>query len=118
MTDDGASRSYLGPGCVLDGEISGKGSLECHGSVTGRIELDGDIVIGQRGNAKADLHGSKVIVEGVLVGNAHGSDRVEVGAAGQVTGDIRAPRVSFGEGAIFEGNVEMRTTSRKDGAAS
>ena len=37
---------------------------------------------------------------------------------GQVTGDIRAPRVSFGEGAIFEGNVEMRTAARKDGATS
>ncbi len=116
MTDGPASRSYLGPGCVLDGQIEGSGGIECHGSITGRVRLDGDVVIGERGSAKADLYGARVVIDGVLVGNATGSERVEVGVSGQVTGDIRAPSVSFGEGAIFEGNVEMRT-ARESGEA-
>jgi len=114
MADGSDSRSYLGPGCVLDGQIEGSGALECHGAITGRVRLDGDVVIGERGSAKADLYGARVVIDGVLVGNATGTDRVEVGPSGQVTGDIRAPSVSFGEGAIFEGNVEMRT-ARKAG---
>ena len=114
MADGSDSRSYLGPGCVLDGQIEGSGSLECHRSITGRVRLDGDVVIGERGSAKADLSGARVVIDGVLVGNATGSQKVEVGPSGQVTGDIRAPSVSFGEGAIFEGNVEMRT-ARKSG---
>jgi cytoskeletal protein CcmA (bactofilin family) len=109
MADAAATRSYLGPGCVLDGEITGSGSIECHGSVTGRVNLDGDVVIGERGTAKADLTGTRVVVDGVLIGNATGTEKVEVGEVGQVAGDIRAPSVTFGEGAIFEGNVEMRT---------
>jgi cytoskeletal protein CcmA (bactofilin family) len=115
MTDEGSARSYLGPGCVLDGEITGHGSIECHGTVTGRIRLDGDVVIGERGSAKADLYGGRVKVDGVLLGNATGGERVEVGSSGQVTGDIRAPSVSFGEGAIFEGNVEMRSARKAGG---
>ena len=107
--NEGAARSYLGPGCVLEGEIRGAGSLECHGSVDGTIELPGDIVIGERGCAKATLTGGRVVVDGVLEGDAIGASRVEVGATGHVTGDIRAPSVAFAEGAVFEGNVEMRS---------
>ena len=112
MADEAGLRSYLGPGCVLRGEISGTGTLECHGSITGRVRLDGDVVIGERGSAKADLYGARVVIYGVLVGNATATERVDVGSSGQVTGDIRAPSVSFGEGAIFEGNVEMRTVPK------
>jgi len=103
------TRSYLGPGCVFEGEIRGKGSLECHGKVQGSIDLDGDVVIGERGAAKATIGGRKVVVDGILEGNAVGTERVEVGATGQVLGDIRAQSVSFAEGAVFEGNVEMRS---------
>lgn len=108
---EGSSRSYLGPGCVLDGEIRGKGSLECHGSVTGAIELDGDVTVGERGIAKARISGARVVIDGILEGDASGTAKVEVGSTGQVTGDIRAPSVAFAEGAVFEGNVEMRSAS-------
>lgn len=111
---DARSRSYLGPGCVFEGEIRGTGSLECHGTVDGTIELDGDIVVGERGTARAILRGRRVVIEGVLQGDACGAARVEVGATGQVTGDIRAPSVSFAEGAVFEGNVEMRSLPASD----
>ena len=103
------TRSYLGPGCAFEGEIRGSGSLECHGKIQGSIELDGDVVIGERGAAKARVSGRKVVVDGILEGNALGGERVEVGETGQVLGDIRAQSVSFAEGAVFEGNVEMRS---------
>lgn len=105
---DSPSRSYLGPGCVFEGEIRGRGSLEVHGKVSGSIELDGEIVVGERGEAKARLRGDRVLIDGSLEGDATGVSRVEVGNNGRVTGDIRAPNVSFADGAVFEGNVEMR----------
>ena len=104
-----SGRSYLGPGCTFEGEIQGRGSLECHGTITGSVTLDGEILIGERGNARAQLSGGKIVVDGILEGDAVGAERVEVGATGQVCGDIRAPSVSFDEGAVFEGNVEMRS---------
>lgn len=107
------TRSYLGPGCVFEGEIRGSGSLECHGKIQGSVELDGDVVIGERGAAKAQIAGRKVVVDGILEGNALGTERVEVGTTGQVLGDIRAQSVAFAEGAVFEGNVEMRTAKGK-----
>ena len=113
MSDKASStRSYLGPGCVFEGDIRGSGSLECHGSVTGTVTLDGEVVIGDRGRAKGTLCADRVAVDGCLYGDASGKQKVEVGATGQVTGDIRAPSVAFAEGAVFEGNVEMRATSK------
>lgn len=113
------TRSYLGPGCVFEGEILGSGSLECHGRIQGHVALDGEIHIGERGHASAQLEGRKIVVEGTLQGDAVGGERVEVGATGQVIGDLRAPSVAFAEGAVFEGNVEMRSARAKgqDGSA-
>ncbi len=113
MSDKASStRSYLGPGCVFEGNIRGSGSLECHGSVTGTVTLDGDVAIGERGRAKGTLCGDRITVDGYLDGDANGIQKVEVGATGRVTGDIRAPSVVFAEGAVFEGNVEIRATDK------
>ena len=111
------SASVLGPSCKLVGEIRGSGSLECNGSVDGTISVDGDIMIGEKGSAKANLSGNHVVINGRLTGNAVGTAKVEVGTSGQVTGDIRAPSVAFGDGAFFEGTVEMRAANRSESEA-
>jgi cytoskeletal protein CcmA (bactofilin family) len=97
----------------LDGEIHGAGSLECRGQITGAVELDGEILVGLEGRAKAQLTARRIVVNGRLEGDAIGNEKVEVGASGHVEGDVRATAVLFAEGAFFEGNVEMRTTHAK-----
>lgn len=72
------------------------------------MEVSGDIVVNHGGSAKAQITARRISIEGRLEGNATGSEKVEVGAAGHVEGDVRAPAVQFAEGAFFEGNVEMR----------
>jgi cytoskeletal protein CcmA (bactofilin family) len=104
------NRSFLGQGCELDGEIHGAGSLECRGRINGIVELDGEILIGIEGRAKAQLTARRIVINGRLEGDAIGNEKVEVGASGHVEGDVRATAVLFAEGAFFEGNVEMRTT--------
>ena len=107
------NRSVLGPGCDLDGEIRGSGSLECSGKIKGVVELDGEILIGMEGRAEAQLTARRIIINGRLEGDAIGNEKVEVGASGHVEGDVRATAVLFAEGAFFEGNVEMRTARSK-----
>ena len=106
------SSSYLGPGCVLEGNMQGRGSLQCQGSIDGAISLDDEITIGERGTAVAQLEARRIVINGRLQGNALGGEKVEVGASGHVQGDIRAPAVAFSEGAFFEGNLEMGTVSK------
>jgi len=107
------NRSFLGPGCTLEGEIRGSGSLECRGKISGLVEVDGDVVIGTEGSATAQLTARRIVINGTLEGDAIGGEKVEVGASGHVEGDVRATAVLFAEGAFFEGNVEMRTGRSK-----
>jgi cytoskeletal protein CcmA (bactofilin family) len=101
-------RSFLGPGCELEGDFKGAGSFECRGTFNGTIDIEEDVVIGPGGVATAQLKARRITIEGRLEGNATGGEKVEVGASGHVEGDVRAPAVQFAEGAFFEGNVEMR----------
>jgi len=117
-------RSFLGPGCSLEGEIRGAGSFECRGTINGLVELEGEVLVGKEGRAKAQISARRIVINGRLEGDAMGDDKVEVGASGHVEGDVRATAVLFAEGAFFEGNVEMRTARSKrpeppgtDGAA-
>jgi cytoskeletal protein CcmA (bactofilin family) len=41
------------------------------------------------------------------VGDCHATERIEIEAAGRLTGNIRAPRVVIVEGATFRGNSDM-----------
>jgi cytoskeletal protein CcmA (bactofilin family) len=109
-----AKRSFLGPGCVLEGDFKGAGSFECRGTFNGTIDIEEDLVIGQGGVATAQLKARRITIEGRLEGDATGSEKVEVGASGHVEGDVRAPAVQFAEGAFFEGNVEMRRAHAKE----
>lgn len=108
--------SFLGSGCVFEGEFNGDGSFECSGDFEGTIDIAGDLVIGHGGNARAELKARRISIEGRLRGDATGTEKVEVGASGHVEGDVRAPAVQFAEGAFFEGNVEM--CRGKGGAAA
>jgi cytoskeletal protein CcmA (bactofilin family) len=98
------------------GELSGEGSLECSGDFEGTIDITGDLLVGHGGTARAELKARRITIEGRLLGNATGAEKVEVGPSGHVEGDVRAPAVQFAEGAFFEGNVEMRRA--KSAAAS
>jgi cytoskeletal protein CcmA (bactofilin family) len=86
----------------------GEGSFECSGSFDGKIDISGDVIIGQSGTAEAELKARSINIDGRLHGDATGTEKVQVGASGHDEGNLRAPAVQFIEGAFFEGNVEMR----------
>jgi cytoskeletal protein CcmA (bactofilin family) len=109
-------RSFLGTGCSFTGELAGDGSFECTGSFEGNIKVTGDVVIGHGGTAKAELKARRISIEGRLLGDAIGAEKVEVGTSGHVEGDVKAPAVQFSEGAFFEGNVEMRRSTSEASA--
>ncbi|MEA2690842.1 MAG: hypothetical protein QOJ16_229, partial [Acidobacteriota bacterium] len=73
------------------------------------------VVIGAEGVVRGPVSGRVVKVAGRVTGNVRGSDRVEVGPAATLEGDISAPRVVIAEGAFFKGKVEMQGEKSKPG---
>jgi cytoskeletal protein CcmA (bactofilin family) len=97
----------IGAKTQFKGEITGSEPVLVEGLVEGTIRITGPLRIGPGGTVKATVAAQSVVVAGEMVGDCQATDRVEVEAAGRLTGNIRAPRVVIIEGATFRGTSDM-----------
>jgi cytoskeletal protein CcmA (bactofilin family) len=108
--------THIGPGIVINGELSSDESLRVDGHVKGQILLrDAELTIGQTARIEADVRSVRVLVLGTVVGNIAASERIELGVTASVTGNLSANKVVIAEGAQFNGGVDMdkRTIAAK-----
>lgn len=112
-------RSVLSPSITVKGDISGTEDLVLEGKMEGSISLpNNEIMIGPDGKVKANVTAMKVSVEGRLIGDIKGSERVVIKHSGRVEGNIVAPRVVLEDGCQFKGSVEMNIDSGNTAAHS
>jgi cytoskeletal protein CcmA (bactofilin family) len=108
-----AAPCVVGAKTQFKGEITGTEPVLVEGLVEGTIRITGPLRVGPGGVVKASVSAHTVVVAGEVIGDCHATERVEIDAAGKLTGDIRAPRVVIVEGATFRGNSDM--SGRRDG---
>lgn len=102
----GAS-SLIAKGTKVNGQISGGTELVIDGELDGEIHSDHLVTIGPGGRVKGKITARAARVQGRVVGDVRGTERVELEATATLEGDISAPRVTIAEGAFFKGTVEM-----------
>jgi cytoskeletal protein CcmA (bactofilin family) len=106
----------IGPAITINGEVSSDESLRVDGHITGSITLrEAELTVGQSARIEADVRSLRVLVLGTVNGNITASERIELGATANVTGNLSANKVVIVEGARFTGRVDMdkRTISAK-----
>ena len=116
-----AEQSLLGKGLILKGTVSGIGALHVEGQVVGNINLpENRVVIGAAGQISDGLsvciHAREVVVMGKVRGNILATERVEIRAEGELTGNVTTGRISIADGAFFKGDVDLRTARRRQEA--
>ena len=99
--------TVIGQTIHINGEIHGEEDLLVLGTVTGKIFLKESLVIAETARLEADVETRSVEISGQVTGNIVASDRVEIMTPGQVEGNIKAPRITIADGALFKGNVDM-----------
>ena len=99
--------TVIGGSVRVQGNLSGDEDLHVLGRVDGRIELQRTLVVAVSGIVKAEVAVKNAIVSGVVVGNIHASESVEITREGRMVGDIYSPRVIIVDGASFRGAVDM-----------
>ena len=100
--------AVIGPGIVIQGDISGSENLLVEGKVKGKIKLSSnEVTVGQSGVVNADVSAKIVRVAGKVNGDICGSEKVMINSTGHVTGNIVAPRMTLEDGAIFKGSIDM-----------
>jgi cytoskeletal protein CcmA (bactofilin family) len=99
--------TLIGQSVRIQGNLSGDEDLHVLGRVDGRIELQRTLIVAQSGIVKAEVNVKNAVISGVVVGNIHATESVELTREGRMVGDIFAPRVIIVDGASFRGTVDM-----------
>lgn len=106
----------IGPSFVICGEFESQEATVIEGRVDGHVHVkDAPLTITQRGAVKADVRGTRVLVEGQLKGSINASERIELTPTARVEGSLSANSVVMFEGARFTGGIDMnrRTLASK-----
>ena len=100
----------------MQGTISFKDpvNLRINGSFEGRLDVRGNLTIGENANVKADIRGDKILVAGKVTGNISASASLSVISPAVIRGNIRSPILSIAEGSVLEGQVTMTNLQTGD----
>ena len=100
--------SIIGSNMKLDGKMISDEDLIIYGQVSGAVVAKmSDVTVGPGGQLEADILANRVKIEGAVVGDIVGGEKVTIGKTGHVVGNIQAPMVTLEDGAKFKGCIEM-----------
>lgn len=99
--------SILGENTSWKGELTGKGGIRIEGLFEGKINLDGLIIVDQKGRVESDVITADTVIVGGSVRSDIQAKRVEIRSTGRVWGDVTAERFSTEEGAYLRGTIQM-----------
>jgi len=111
---DGSLSGFVGSGTVITGEASFKSMLRADGRFSGRISsAGGALIVGAGGQVDANILVAVATIHGVVNGDIIASDRIELGRAAKLNGNIQTPSLMIEQGAIFEGSCKMLKAAEK-----
>jgi cytoskeletal protein CcmA (bactofilin family) len=103
--------TIIGPDVSFEGTLISKAGVRIEGSVKGRIECEGVLIVSTTAKVEAELVSDGIYVAGEVWGNITGKNLVEVTQKGRVIGNITAASLVMEPGALFEGQCNMNHRS-------
>lgn len=110
--------SVISANTTLRGNVSGTGSLRIEGRVRGDVSVSGDVVIGRQAQVAGNVSGSSVTIAGAVAGDLTATVALNVEASARVLGDLSAPQIGVGDGALVRGRVETAQRSVQGASAA
>jgi cytoskeletal protein CcmA (bactofilin family) len=108
MPDAPPDKNNLSKDVEIKGSIKFANELVFDGNLEGNISsAEGILTIGQNGNVRGDVKTKAVILEGNVKGNITVQERCELRANAQLSGDLKAVRLSLEDGATLLGKLEV-----------
>jgi cytoskeletal protein CcmA (bactofilin family) len=105
---DGSLSGFVGSGTVITGEASFKSMLRVDGRFSGRITSGtGTLIVGAGGQVDANIEVDVAMIHGVVNGDIIAGNRIELGRAAKLNGNIQTPSLVIEQGAVFEGSCKM-----------
>jgi len=103
---------------VLSGRLQIRGSGIVQGTFSGRIDCDGDLMIGPDAHVEADIHGSRVTIAGFVRGNVVAISRLKLTSTARLEGDARVGALVVQEGGVHHGVIRVHPEGIPDAPES
>src|SRR6185369_9657197 len=115
---EGTLSGFVGGGTDVTGEANFKAMMRVDGHFSGRItSSSGTLIVGNNGTVDANIEVAVAVIHGTINGDIIATQRLELGRAAKVNGNIQTPSLVIEQGAIFEGSckmVQMSTAAEKN----
>jgi cytoskeletal protein CcmA (bactofilin family) len=99
--------AYLGPGTKINGKLLFEGTTTIEGEIDGEALVHGNVTIGERAIIKGKLSATSVLIKGKVMGDVQ-ADKIEIQPPAVVAGDLNTQSLIIGDGAIFDGQCNMK----------
>jgi cytoskeletal protein CcmA (bactofilin family) len=109
---EGNLSGFVGSGTVVTGEANYKAMMRVDGHLSGRINSSsGTLIVGANGKVDANIEVAVAIVHGTVNGDIIATQRLELGRAAKLNGNIQTTSLMIEPGALFEGACKMIRTN-------
>jgi cytoskeletal protein CcmA (bactofilin family) len=117
---EGTLGGFVGSGTLVTGEANFKAMMRVDGHLSGRVSSSGGtLIVGANGKVDANIEVAVGIIHGTINGDIIASQRLELGRAAKVNGNIQTPSLIIEQGAVFEGSCKMvQMSAAKDKAGN
>jgi len=99
----------------LSGRLQIRGNGSVMGTFSGRIDCDGELLIGPEAHVEADLRANKVTIAGFVKGNVIALARLKIASTCRLEGDARVGALVVLEGGVHHGVIRVHPEGIPDG---
>jgi cytoskeletal protein CcmA (bactofilin family) len=106
----------IGTSIVVKGEITAHEDVVVSGRVEGSIAAFGhSVTVNAGAELVADIQARAIVISGRVFGTLCADERIELGPAANVEGELTAPAFQIKDGAVFEGKADNSKAAPKPG---
>src|SRR5882672_8770907 len=105
---EGTLSGFVGSGTVVTGEANFKAMMRVDGHLSGRVSSgSGTLIVGANGKVDANIEVAVAVIHGTINGDIIATQRLELGRAAKLNGNIQTASLMIEPGALFEGSCKM-----------
>ena len=94
-------------GTTVKGEIFAENDIRIDGTVTGKIECKGKLIIGPKGKIDGEIYCQNAVIDGAFKGKLKVDELLIVRETAVIDGDVFTDQLNVDSGAIFNVNCVM-----------
>ncbi len=107
MPSTNTQETIIAQGVKVEGDFRSDGDVVIDGEVSGTVETEKFLRIGETARIKADVKAKSAVIAGEVQGNVTVHEMLELLATSRVKGDVATARISVAAGAQVNGRLSM-----------